>query len=348
MESNIQEIKDRIDIVELAERLGLDVMHNRKQARCFNKNAHSHDDKTPSMSLHDNLFKCFACGVKGSVIDLYMGIVGCDVKTALHDLEGMYEIGSNQTHNHGQVYRSVASPRSEPEKHIPTLLDKEIYKSFHELLQEPTGGILDYLRGPSRGLTEETIKRFQIGFLNDVVSVFEVLSIKYNPTNLLSSGLLKIEDGCHKCMFTYYPLVIPYFNNGEIVYLKGRHLNEFKPKYMQLKGKDIPLFNVDAIVEARKAQRELYICEGEFDTMMAVQNGYMAIGIIGANGLKEEFVELFKGMRIVLAYDNDDTGQVAIAKDAEILARKGVMVRKVILPEGIKDLTEYFMQTSKK
>jgi hypothetical protein len=45
-----------------------------------------HDDKNPSMSIKANRAKCFSCGFKGDVIDVYMRLKGVDFKTAVKNL----------------------------------------------------------------------------------------------------------------------------------------------------------------------------------------------------------------------------------------------------------------------
>jgi len=57
-------VKDSVDIVDAAERYGLDVGRNKKALCPF------HDDKNPSLSFKNQRFKCFACGAGGDVIDL--------------------------------------------------------------------------------------------------------------------------------------------------------------------------------------------------------------------------------------------------------------------------------------
>lgn len=344
MEDTIAEIKQNIDIVNLAERLGVEVTPNRKNAKCFNKNGHKHGDKSPSLGFKGNMFKCFTCDVGGSVIDLYMGVMGVDLKTAIQALKEMYGIREHATPYKASVVEPVAvPPKQVVAGRIPTELDKEIYRTLHGLIEEPTGDILEYLTGKKRGLTVETVREFGIKYIVDANKVRKTLEEHYGMERLLEAGLYTKTERGNYFMFTHHAIIIPYFSNGEIVYLKGRAFGEAERKYTQLANTEIPLFNTDAIKEVDKLTEELYICEGEFDTIIATQEGYKAIGIIGVNGLKEQYIDTLKGLTVILAYDNDEAGERAIMKDSEALTARGVRVKgRVRLPEGIKDLTEYF------
>ena len=68
-------IKAEVDILDLANRLGCSG-NNRDKIECYNSHSHNNGDIHPSLNLdkNKNRFKCFACGVSGSVIDLFMGV----------------------------------------------------------------------------------------------------------------------------------------------------------------------------------------------------------------------------------------------------------------------------------
>ena len=144
--------------------------------------------------------------------------------------------------------------------------------------------------------------------------------------------------------FKDYPVVIPYIEGEDIVYIKARRLDSKQPKYMQVKGLSIPLFNRDILKTVDKT-KPLYICEGEFDTMITAQNGFNAVGVVGVNGLKQEIIRELVGFNVYLAFDNDTAGQVAVKEVANRLVLGGVNVLgQVDLPEGVKDLTDYFIK----
>jgi len=101
------------------------------------------------------------------------------------------------------------------------------------------------------------------------------------------------------------------------------------------------------LTETRKGQK-VYIAEGVFDAMMLEQNGYNAVGILGVNNFKSEYTELFKGLEVVLCLDQDEAGERATNELAKMFLLKGQAVKTKRLPDGIKDITEYFIKETLK
>jgi hypothetical protein len=94
----IDKVKKQVDILHLANRLGCGV-NNQNKIKCYNSHSHNNGDIHPSLSLDKktNRFKCFACGVSGSVIDLFMGHKGVDLSKAVNELAEMYGITNATT-----------------------------------------------------------------------------------------------------------------------------------------------------------------------------------------------------------------------------------------------------------
>lgn len=78
---NYKIISERVDIIDVAERYGVEV-NGRNKALCP-----FHSEKTASMSFYRNRFKCFGCGVSGDVVDFTAklhGISGPDAAATLN------------------------------------------------------------------------------------------------------------------------------------------------------------------------------------------------------------------------------------------------------------------------
>ena len=78
--------------------------------------------------------------------------------------------------------------------------------------------------------------------------------------------------------------------------------------------------------------------------MMLEQHGYKAVAILGVNNFKAETTELFKGLDVVLCLDNDEAGERAKDEVAKMFLLKGQAVKSKQLPDGVKDISEYFMK----
>lgn len=328
---DLNQLKQAIKIDDLARQLGLQVRG--KQARCFNGAMHKHQDRHPSLGfdLKTNRFKCFACGVSGSIIDLYIGVKGVGLKQAIRELAQMAGFTDNPR----------PLERKEVNKPLPTagVITKGIYKTLQEYCGELDQKSLSYLTGATRGLKKETIKQFQLFSIKDYPATNKFMREKFNLGQLKQAGLVS-EKG--NLIFYEHKIVIPFYNNGRIIYLQGRRADDQQPRYLQIK-RPVPLFNAD-ILEDIAPGSKIYICEGVFDAMLLAQEGYKAVAILGVNNFKPEKAELFKGLEVVLCLDNDESGKLATQALARIFLLQGQKVKTKRLPDGIKDITEYFIK----
>lgn len=166
----------------------------------------------------------------------------------------------------------------------------------------------DYLR--NRGFEEETIAYFRLGY---------------------DEGKKAIS--------------IPIYKNGELVNIKYRILNPTDNKYTSERGAETWVYHEDGFDIGEKKGGVL-IVEGEFDCMMAWQNGFTNV-VSPASG-KDSFGVWLERLdnipKVYIAYDNDTGGKESAYKMAE---RIGVAKsREVLYPEGIKDANEFFLQHS--
>jgi len=328
-ENIIDEIKGALTAQELAQRMGLEMKS--KQARCFNSPQHKNNDEHFSLGFFDNgeKFKCFTCGVKGSVIDLYMGIKGVDIKEAIKELA---EIAGIETQN-------KRVKKSENTKH--QVKQEHALQSILEALAVYCNGVddttLNYLKGNKRGLTDDTVKRFRLFSIKDYSKTAEHLRALYTLEELKEAGIFN-----EKGNITYYQhrLIIPFYQNSKIIFMQARRIDEGHPKYINA-SLPVPLFNIDALKQLKTGDT-VYICEGVFDAMILEQNGFNAVAILGVEGFKPEWTGVFTGLDVVLCLDNDEAGTEATKKLAEMLYLEGVRVHKKVLPAGVKDVTDYF------
>ncbi len=79
---NIQKVKQNVNIIDIAIRLGLEVGGNR--SRCFHPENHANGDRTPSLSFSPSrgIFKCFGCGIGGDVFTLVQQVKGFNFSKA--------------------------------------------------------------------------------------------------------------------------------------------------------------------------------------------------------------------------------------------------------------------------
>ncbi|HAN20126.1 MAG TPA: hypothetical protein DCP51_00360 [Clostridiales bacterium] len=88
--SVIKNIKQKVNILQIAGKLGIEV-NSQNKARCFNGKFHKHGDRTPSLQFYPETqsYYCFACSIGGDVIELVKTYQDCSTTEAIKMLEGL-------------------------------------------------------------------------------------------------------------------------------------------------------------------------------------------------------------------------------------------------------------------
>lgn len=180
-----------------------------------------------------------------------------------------------------------------------------------ETLEAELWGITDcvglkYLK-EDRGLTDETIKHFRLGY-DSVKSA----------------------------------IAIPVFKGNELVNIKYRYLNPTGAKYGSEKGAETWLYN-DVGIEIAKKHQKILIVEGEFDLMSVWQSGIKNV-VSPASGKNSYgiWIELLDQIpKVYIAYDNDKPGRDTSKEMAERIGLDKSF--EVQYPEGIKDANQFFL-----
>ena len=90
-------------------------------------------------------------------------------------------------------------------------------------------------------------------------------------------------------------------------------------------------------------QERVYVCEGAIDTLSLLELGFVAIGVPGAAEISAQSgwsYSLTVG-EVVLALDNDEAGNEGADAIAGHFGRIGRMVKRLELPDGVKDVNEF-------
>lgn len=211
-----------------------------------------------------------------------------------------------------------------------------IAEAQNQLWQSPD--VLDYLRN-IRGLSDETIKRFKLGYNPDWRKLDYI-----NPTT-------------GKTIWLAPGITIPVEADGALWAVRIRcrvgnlatHLNipddrkhngQPLPKYLNLSGSRLngALFNGDVLNHSDK----ILIVEGEFDAMLAGQHlpdvGVVTLGSATGTLSNRWHKRLLKVDHIAVTLDNDATGKQASEKLSELLNAQAFRI-----PDG-KDISDYVMQ----
>lgn len=347
MDNLLQRVKE-IDIRQVARDLGFEIVQSRRM------NCPFHVEDSPSLVFYpppQNEFHCFGCGKHGDVINLYADACQIDFKTALEELATRY-IPAYDGVRHKTIrkldIKSVYNNKPLPEKQFDFKpIYSEIYERFQQfcLTQPPTESArkaAEYLRG--RGIDDWTIRHFKLFVIKNYVVANDFLKSNYSIEDLKACGIVNDKGNL---VFFVHPIIIPYYQDGRIVYLQGRTIGnppDGASKYQFLSGVPRSIFNLDSIKKLRP-NSEVYLTEGAFDCMTLVKHGMIAVSLGSAKIFKKEWMKYFKKYKILISFDNDTAGINGANALIEDFLMAGILAEKRDWNKGFKDINEYFGRT---
>jgi len=333
----IELIKEKINVVDLiSEYLPL-----KKAGVNFKGSCPFHQEKTPSfmVSPERGIFHCFGCGVGGDIFKFLMEKEGIEFKEALEILAQKAGV---------TLKRSSAPDKAKDLNDRLYEANTKAMQFFNYLLTtHPLGKkALDYLH--SRGIKDETIKEFQIGYaLNSWETLTKFLKKRgFKTEELILSGLgVSSKRGCYdrfrgRVMF---PLIDV---RNRVIGFSGRVLGKEEPKYINtpqtpIFDKKRFLLGLNLTKGIIKEKDEAIIVEGEMDMIMSYQEGIKNIVASKGTALTEDQVITLKKYteNISLCFDTDLAGDAASRRGIEIADKAGMNI-KVVKIEGVKDPAE--------
>lgn len=344
-EEVIDEVRASSDIINVVS----DYVRLRKQGNNYVGLCPFHNEKTPSfmVSADKQIFRCFGCGEGGNVISFIMKWEKISFPEAVRFLANRAGI--------------TISEEDDPEKNARLKELNEAYeinelvKDFYQyiLANHPVAGeARNYLK--KRGLTEETIDKFQIGFAPPSWDgLLHFLNKKgYAPEKLEKLGVVlarsKGKPGFYdrfrnRVMFPIWDI------RGKVVGFGGRVLDDSVPKYLNspetiLFNKSHLLYGINKAAESIRRNDQAIIVEGYLDVITCHQAGISnVVASLGTAFTREQGKLLLRySQAVIMAYDADAAGVHATMRGWQLLDDLGCRVRVVSIPDG-KDPDEFIM-----
>ncbi|WP_077308614.1 DNA primase [Terribacillus halophilus] len=314
----------------------------KKQGRNYFGLCPFHGEKSPSFSVtqEKQIFHCFGCGKGGNVFTFLMELQGLSFSQAVQQLAQR-----SGTEIPDYVAQQQDSGTSREEQ---TALEANewVVKLYHNLLRNTKEGKSGYEYLLGRGLTEETIDTFKLGFApNSRDFTVKFLDGKgYKPQDLLHTGLFSTDkEGKPQDRFRGR-VIFPIRNHlGKTVGFGGRTLGDGQePKYLNSAESDLfqkgrMLFNFDLARSEIRKTGQVVVFEGYNDVIAAyqadVRNGVATLG----TSLTETQARLLKryAEQVVICYDGDKAGFEASYRALQILKKTGNHVRVAMLRDGL-------------
>ncbi|HST51553.1 MAG TPA: CHC2 zinc finger domain-containing protein [Pyrinomonadaceae bacterium] len=307
--------------------------------------AHAHSGKGhPSLSvdLQQGLFNCFSRGEGGDAITFYELMHGVTFARAVKELAR--ELGITGRKGRKPSLASVSAPDpadAEAESFEP--LDAEelsnVCGRFLEICREE-----EQLEGfnylARRGIDASTVRRAGLAYFprRAYRRVMRRMREGFALETLQRGGLFNRRE---HLTFYHHRLLFPFFLGGRPQYLQARTTAAgVEPRWHNLRGPVPALYNSDSL--ARLASGAVvYLVEGFTDTLTLLAHGFNAVGLVGAGGLKSDWLAPLARFCVVAALDPDAAGRRAAARYLELFASRGARLAVVGLPS---DVNEYFRQ----
>ena len=337
-EEVIEEVRMRSDIVDVISGY---VKLQKKGSNLFGL-CPFHHEKSPSFSVSPSkqMYHCFGCGVSGNVITFVMEYENYTFQEALQSLADRAGVTLPK-----MEYSKEAREQAEFRARLLEV-NKLAANYFYYQLKQPQGKIgYDYL--VKRKLTDETIRRFGLGFSNKISDdLYRYLKSKgYEDELLKDTGLVTIEERGARDKF-WNRVMFPIMDvNSRVIGFGGRVLGDGEPKY--LNSPETMLFdksrNLYGLNYARTSRKKyMMLCEGYMDVISMHQAGYTnAVASLGT-ALTEQHAALLKRYtdQVILTYDSDGAGVKAALRAIPILKRAGIST-KVLNMRPYKDPDEF-------
>ena len=327
----IQEIKERLPIEEVVSRyVKLDKSGINLKGLCP-----FHGEKTPSFFVapHRGSFMCFGCGKKGDIFTFVQEIEGIEFFDALKLLA-----------QQAGVTLELQKTDSKEKKDSYTILEKACL-FFQNHLQKNIQA-QEYLA--KRGLNEQTIKQFRIGFIPDEWNLlYTELKNSFDEKEILESGLvIKHENGRVYDRFRGRIMFPIFDSNGKVIAFTGRVLipeQKDTPKYVNspetsLFSKSHVLYGLNFAKQSIRKHNFVILVEGQMDVIMSHQMGYSNTVASSGTAFTQDQLQIISKItpNLLLAFDSDTAGLATTAKVWEMAIHQGLDV-KIAYYEDAKD-----------
>lgn len=331
MNDNVQQIKDRLNIVDIVSQyVKLERAGATLKARCP-----FHAERSPSfvVSSDRGTYHCFGCGVGGDIFSFVEAIEGVDFKGALKILAD--KAGVELTFERGE--------KKEDSTRLFEVMDAATL--YYATQLDPAA--MEYLKG--RGMEADTVKDFRLGLAGnawDECSTY-LKGKGFTDKEIVDAGMGKKNERGGLTDKFRNRIMFPIADSaGRVVAFSGRtygpHASPEAPKY--LNSPETPLYHKSRIlygfdrakVHIRKHNCAILV-EGQMDLLASHQAGWNNTVAVSGTAFTPEHAVLIHRMteNLVLALDADAAGIKAAGRAARAALQAGLNVKVARLPSGL-------------
>lgn len=327
-DSALEEIKDRVDIVDLIS----EYVHLKQAGQNWKGLCPFHTEKTPSFTVSPakQIYHCFGCGNGGDIFTFMVRYESISFPEALRILARKAGVA---------IKGSRGGTKGTGEKETLLNIHRDASWFFQQsLAKNAKAG--DYLNG--RGIGSDIRKMFSLGYaINSWNALLTHLTRKgYETEAIRKAGLA--NKGSKGAYDTFRDRIIfPICDlKGDVVAFGGRSIGSSEPKYLNspetaIFNKRRVLYGLDRSKNFIKQTGYALLMEGYLDVITAHIYGFPnSVAPLGT-ALTQEHGKLIKRFTedVIIVFDSDQAGIKAAKNAASILLESGLNVRVLSVPD---------------
>ena len=333
------EIKSRCNIVDVIGR----VVPLKKSGSNYKGVWPFHNEKTPSFVVSETkqIFTCFGCGATGDVLAFVKRYYNLDFRGAVEMLAREYGISLE------------GAFRGNKDKEELYEINRQAARFFYRALREGSNPGYTYMK--SRGISEEILNKFGIGYADDSWdSLYDHLVSKgFKESKLMELGLISKSKERYFDKFRGR-VIFPIMNtSGKVIGFGGRIIGDGEPKYLNSQESSVfqkkyNLYGLNLSGKDVRNEDSIILVEGYMDVVSLYQHGVRNVSASLGTALTENQARLIKRYtkNVILSYDADQAGQNAALRGLDILYAEGCRARVLKVNDG-KDPDEFIKKNGK-
>lgn len=301
-----------------------------------------HHEKTPSFSVSParGIYKCFGCGKAGNSLNFVMEHENLSFVEGLKYLARKYHIEIE--------FKEETSEETEQRNKQESMLIVTGFAGdyFHStLLQTEKGKAIGYAYMRERGIRDDLIEKFQLGYSPEQKDALSVEAVRkgYKKEFLIDTGLsIETEQGLidrfrGRVIFPIHNL------SGRVIAFGGRTLLSDKKiaKYLNSPESDVysksrVLYGIFQAKREIIKQDKVYLVEGYTDVISMHQAGVENVVASSGTSLTVDQIRLMKRFteNVTVLYDGDSAGIKASLRGIDLILQEGMNVRIALFPDG--------------
>ena len=334
-------IEKIFDTVRVEEIVG-DFVELKKAGVNYKGRCPFHDEKTPSfvVSPTKGIYKCFGCQKGGNSINFIQELQGVSYPEALRYAADKYNIEIEEQELTPEQESRMSAKESQ---FIATKFASEYFQNVLWNTSEGKAVGLSYFK--ERGFSEDTIKKFQLGYSPKKQNSFEKAATKagYDLEILAASSLIgKNEDGKTYDKFRERTIFTIHSYIGKVIGFGGRAFSpDAKSKYLNsgetlIYDKSKVLYGLNLSKQAISKANRCFIVEGYTDVISMHQNGVENVVSASGTALGTQQIQLIKRStnNVTLLFDGDKAGIKATLRSIDLCLKAEMNVKIASFPDG--------------